>query len=95
MQSINTHGYSLVVSMITPIALFLLPAVIVGLTVDGTFKLILKLSFPSTILSSIIVIFTVVLLFPAIIVAVCVRELKSLLPREYKPLKFNLFPKPH
>ena len=51
------------------------PPIIPGET--GTFKFIVNVSFPSTMSSSIIVIFTVLLLVPAVIITFCVVELKS------------------
>ena len=64
--------------MIVTIALVLLPVVIPGPSEDGTVKLILNVSSPSTTSSFINGIFTILLLAPAVIVTVCVVELKSL-----------------
>ena len=65
----------LLVSMIVAVAIVIAPAIIPGET--GTFKFIVNVSSPSTMLSSTTVMFTVLLLLPAVIVAVCVAELKS------------------
>ena len=46
----------------------------------GTFKFIVNVSSSSTMSSSITAMFTVLLLVPAVIVAVCIAELKSTLP---------------
>ena len=64
--------------MIVAVAIVTAPAIIPGET--GTFKFIVNVSSPSTMLSSTTVMFTVLLLLPAVIVAVCVAELKSTLP---------------
>ena len=69
--------------MIVAVAIVILPAVIPGEV--GTFKVIVNISSPSTMLSLITVILTVLLLDPAVIVAVCVAELKSTPP----PNKYN------
>ena len=69
--------------MIVAVAIVILPAVIPGEV--GTFKVIVNISSPSTMLSLITVIFIVLLLAPAVIVAVCVAELKSTPP----PNKYN------
>jgi len=68
--------------MIIPIALVILPIVILVTYEDGTVKLISNFSFPSTILSSVNDMFNVLLLVPATIVAFCVLELKSILVPE-------------
>ena len=60
--------------MIVAVALVILPADILGPSEDGTIKLILNVSFPSTMLSLITVICIVLLLVPAIIVIVCGAE---------------------
>ena len=65
--------------MIVAVALVILPVVIPGPSEDGTVKLILNVSFPSTMLSLITVMFIVLLLVPAIIVTVCGVESKSML----------------
>ena len=66
--------------MITAVAMVIAPANIPGVT--GTFKLMVNVSFPSTMSSSITVMFTVLLLVPAVIITFCVVELKStLLPK--------------
>ena len=67
----------LVVSIIIPVALVTLPATIPGARGNGTFKLILNISSPSTMLSSVTATFTVVLVAPAGIVAVRGVVLKS------------------
>lgn len=70
---------SLLVSKIIPVATVIVPAIIPDET--GKFKVILNVSFPSTISSSITAMFTVLLLVPAVIITFCVVELKSeLLP---------------
>ena len=63
------------VSIIMPVALVMSPVIILGPSDDGKVKNILKVSFPSTMLSSVTVMFTVLLFVPAIIVTVCVVEL--------------------
>ena len=63
--------------MIIPVALVTKPAAIPGPSDDGTFKLILKVSFPSTISSSVTATLTVVLVVLAGIVAVRAVALKS------------------
>ena len=63
--------------MIVTVALVIVPVVIPGPSEDGTVKLILNVSSPSTMLSSVTGIFTILLLVPATIVTVCVVELKS------------------
>ena len=70
--------------MIVTVALVIVPVVIPGSSEDGTVKLILNVSFPSTMLSSVTGIFTIVLFDPAVIVTVCVAELKSLADRKVK-----------
>ena len=62
--------------MIVAVAIVIAPATIPGDT--GTFKFIVNVSSPSTMLSSITAMFTVLLLVPAVITAVCMSELKSL-----------------
>ena len=65
------------VSIIVPVALIGDPATIPGPSDDGTFKLILNVSFPSTMLSLVTATLTVVLMAPAGIVAVKGVVLKS------------------
>ena len=66
--------------MITAVAMVIAPANIPGET--GTFKLMVNVSYPSTISSSITVMFTVLLLVPAVMITFCVVDLKStLLPK--------------
>ena len=64
-------------SIIVPVALVTKPATIPGASDDGTFKLILNISSPSTMLSSLNATLTVVLVSPAGIVAVRGVVLKS------------------
>ena len=64
-------------SIIIPVALVTEPATIPGPSDDGTFKLTLKVSSPSTMLSAITATLTVVLVTPAGIVAVRGVVLKS------------------
>ena len=81
MQSINIHGYSLVVSMITPLALFLPPAVIAGPSDDGTVNIKSNVSFcPSPNISSITGTLTLLIVIPLSNVAVSVVVLKSIPP---------------
>ena len=68
--------------MIVAVAIVLVPAIIPGDT--GTFKFIVNISSPSTMLSLVTAIFTVLLLVPALIIAFCVVELKSTLLPEIK-----------
>ena len=65
--------------MIVATALVIAPIVTPGPSEDGTVKLILNVSFPSTMLSDFVIIFTAMLLVPAIIVTVCGAESKSVL----------------
>ena len=65
--------------MIVAVALVILVVVIPGPSEDGTVKLILNVSFPSTMLSLITVMFIVLLLVPAVIVIVSGAESKSML----------------
>ena len=58
------------------------PATIPGDT--GTFKFIVNVSSPSTMLSLVTVILTVLLLVPALIIAFCVADMKSILFPEFK-----------
>ena len=69
--------------MIVAVALVILPAVIPGPSEDGTVKLILNISFPSTMLSLITAMFIVLLLAPVVIVIVCGAESKSMLLPTY------------
>ena len=79
MQSINIHGYSLVVSMITPVALFLSPAVIAG--PSDEYKVKLNASFcPSNNISSITGTLTLLIVIPISNVAVSVVVSKSTPP---------------
>ena len=81
MQSINIHCYSLVVSMITPLALFLPPAVIAGPSDDGTVNTKSNVSFcPSANVSSITGILTLLIVIPLSNVAVSVVVSKSIPP---------------
>ena len=81
MQSINIHGYSLVVSMITPLALFLPPAVIAGPSDDGTVNIKSNVSFcPSANVSSITGTLTLFIVIPLSNVAVNVVVSKSTPP---------------
>ena len=63
--------------MIVTVTLVIVPVVILEPSEDGTDKLIINVSSPSTILSLNTGIFTVRLLAPAIIVIICIVELKS------------------
>ena len=65
-------------SIIIPVALVTEPAIIPGASDDDTFKLIVNISSPSTILSYVTATLTVVLLAPAGIIAVREVVLKSL-----------------
>ena len=65
--------------MIAAVVEVISPVVIPGPSEDGTVKLILNVSFPSTMLSLITVMFIVLLLVPAIIVTVSGAESKSML----------------
>ena len=70
--------------MIVAVALVILPVVILGPSEDGTVKLISNVSFPSTTLSFITAIFTAPVLSPAVIVAICILESKSVLfPKKF------------
>ena len=64
-------------SIIIPVALLSEPATTAGASDDGTVKVILKVSFPSTMSSSVTATLTVVLVAPAGIVAVRGVVLKS------------------
>ena len=66
--------------MIVAFAMGVVPGIISGLSKAGTSKIIVNISFPSTILSFITAMLIVLLLAPAAITAVCVVELKSTLP---------------
>ena len=63
--------------MIVTVALVIVPVAIPGPSEDGTVKLILNVSSPSTMLSSVTGIFTILLLVPATIVTVCTVDVKS------------------
>ena len=65
-------------SIIIPVALVIGPATTPGPSDDGTFKLILNISSPSTMLSFVTATLTVVLVAPAGIVAMRRVALKSL-----------------
>ena len=81
MQSINTHGYSLVVSMITPTTLFLSLAIIAGPSDDGTINIKSNVSFsPSAIISSITGTLTLLIFIPLSNVAVSIVLSKSTPP---------------
>lgn len=69
----------LVVSKIVPVAIELSPAFLPG-SASGIFKFIVNVSFPSTMLSFLTVMFTMTLSLSAIITALCVVELKSMSP---------------
>ena len=66
--------------MITPTALFLLPAFIAGQSDDGTFKIKLNISGPSRMWSLITGTLTLLTFIPLANVAVSVEMLKSMLP---------------
>ena len=73
--------------MIVAVAIVIVPAIILGEV--GTFKFIVNISTPSTMLSFIIVMFTVLVLAPAVIIAVCLAELKSILfPKAMQQMTF-------
>ena len=81
MQSINIHGYSLVVSMITPVAIFLPPAVIAGPSDDGKVNIKSNVSFcPSANISSITGTLTLLIVTPLSNVTVSVAMSKSTPP---------------
>ena len=81
MQSINIHGYSLVVSMITPVAIFIPPAVIAGPSDDRTTRVKLNFLFiPSTIISSIIGTLMLLIVIPLLKVTVTFLMSKSTPP---------------
>ena len=63
--------------MIVTVALVIVPVVIPGPSEDDIVKLIVNVSSPSTVLSLVTGIFTILLLVPATIVTVCILELKS------------------
>ena len=63
--------------MIVTVALVMAPVLIPGPSEDVTVKLILNVSSPSTMLSSVTGIFTILLLVPAVIVTLCILEVKS------------------
>ena len=75
------YNYSLVVSMITPVALFLLSTVIIGPSDDGTINVRLNVSFtPSANISSITGTLTLLIVIPLSNVAVSGVVLKSTPP---------------
>ena len=74
--------------MIVAVAIVILPAVTPGEV--GTFKVIVNISSPSTMLSLITVMLIVLLLAPAVIVAVCVAELKSTPPPGIKIMRHTI-----
>ena len=65
--------------MIVAVILVILPAVILGPSEGGTVKLILNVSFPSTMLSFATGIFTAPIVLPAVIVAIICVESRSML----------------
>ena len=66
------------------------PAIIPGASEDGTLRFIVNTSSPSTMVSFITVMCIVLLLAPAVITAICVVELKSILsPETAKQLYFT------
>ena len=65
--------------MIVTIAMIISPAIIPGASEDDIFKFTANISSPSTMVSLITVMFTVLLLVPAVITTVCAVELKSTL----------------
>ena len=65
--------------MIIEVALVIAPAFLLGPSEGGTAKLILNVSFPSTMLSFTTGIFTATILLPAVIEAVLCVESKSVL----------------
>ena len=72
--------------MIVAVAMVMVPAIIPGDT--GTFKSIANVSSPSTMLSFIIGMFTVLILVPAVIMEFCVTEVKSTFPKAIKVITF-------
>ena len=66
--------------MMIPVAIFLLPVVIAGLSDDGTFNLKSNSSLSSTELSTITSILTLLIVVPLANVAVSVAALKSIPP---------------
>ena len=71
-------------SIIIPVALVTEPATTPGPSDDGTFKLILNISSPSTMSSLFIVMFITFLLVPVTILIVLSAELKSVLSPMYQ-----------
>ena len=65
--------------MIVAVALVITPALILGPSEGGTAKLILNVSFPSTMLSFTTGIFIAPIVLPAVIVAIVCAESKSML----------------
>ena len=74
----NAGYYLPVVSIIVPVALVIEPPIISGPSDDGTSKLIVNISSPSTMLSFVTATLTVVLVAPTEIVAMRGVMLKSL-----------------
>ena len=66
--------------MIVAVALVNEPALMLGPYEEATFNWRVNVSSPSTMVSFITTIFTVLLLFPEIILAYCVVDLKSTSP---------------
>lgn len=66
--------------MIVAVALANEPALMLGLYEEGTFSCRVNVSSPSTVVSFVTAIFTVLLLFPETILAYCVVDLKSTSP---------------
>ena len=80
-QADRNNVYSLVVSIMTPTALLLSPAVIVGPSDDGTINIKSNISFsPSANLSSITSMLTLLIVIPLSNVAVSEVALKSTPP---------------
>ena len=73
--------------MIVAVALVVVPVVTPGPSEDGTVKIILNVSFPSTMLSLVIGTFTLLILVPPIIVVFCVVGVKSSPNRIGMPVK--------
>ena len=66
--------------MMVAVALVNEPALMLGPYEEGIFSCTVNVSSPSTMVSFITAIFTVLLLFPGIILAYCVVDLKSTSP---------------
>ena len=71
---------SLLESVMVTVAIVIGSAFVLGPKEVGTSKLMVNVSSPSTMLSFITVMFTVLLVSPAIIFIICVADLKSTLP---------------